>query len=278
MRRTPRPAGGLRAVRAAAASALSLLVAAAAGALAIASGDGGGNTAPPPDDPGWRHVGWRAEGNVLPVVYVGGGWVITARHVGWGDVVLGGVTHPFRPGSERPLSNDDGSASEIVAFRLESEPSLPNLPIRARPPVPGDAVVIVGRGRRRTDPTVWLGLRGYALGTGGSMRWGTNVVERTGLSLPVGGVRTAGFSTRFSERGGTPHEAQATAGDSGGAVFIRSGAGWELAGLAHATRSYAGQPADVVLFGAETLFSDLSRYRAQIEALRAAPEPKTPGP
>lgn len=250
---------------------LLLLATGPAQGLAIVSGNGDGNTTPPADDPGWDHVGYRAAGNVLPVVYLGHGWVITASHVGTGDVVLGGVTYPWVPSSAHPLTNGDGSASDLVIFRLRTEPPLSPLPILARAPSVGDGVVMIGRGRQRTTPTTWNGHKGYGLGTSGYMRWGTNVVEQTNLTLPVGGTRTHGFSTTFSEKGGTPDEAQAAAGDSGGAVFVRNGSSWELAGLAHATADYAGQPGDVVLFGARTLVSDLSHYKSQIDALVARP-------
>lgn len=199
--------------------------------------------------------------------------MITAGHVGAGDVVLGGVTYPWVPGSERTLTNEDGSPSDLVVFRLLGEPPLPSLPVRATEPSVGDAVVMVGHGRQRTAPAAWRGHRGFALGTSGYMRWGTNVVERTGLALTAAGTKTWGFSTTFSETGGTLHEAQAAPGDSGGGVFVRNGPRWELAGIAHATRDYAGQPPDLVLFGAETLVSDLSRYKGQIDALTGADAP-----
>jgi len=253
---------------------LLLLAAGPVRGIAIVSGNGGGNTTPPADDPGWDHVGYRAAGNILPVVYLGKGWVITANRVGPGNVILGGVTYPWIPGSAHQLTNADGSASDLVVFRLRTEPPLPLLPIRATAPFVGDGVVIIGRGQQRTTPTTWNGHNGYVLGTSGYLRWGTNVVEQTNVTIPVSGTRTHGFSTTFSEKGDTPDEAQAAAGDSGSAVFVRNGSTWELAGLAHATRDYGGQPAGVVLFGAGTLISDPSYYRSQIDGLMATPVPR----
>jgi hypothetical protein len=246
-----------------------LLAAAPVRAIVVVSGDGAGNRTPPADDPGWDHVGYRAAGNILPIVYLGKGRVITASHVGPGDVILGGVTYPWVPGSAHPLTNADGSASDLVVFRLRTEPPLPLLPVRASTPSVGDGVVIIGRGQQRTAPTTWKGRNGYLLGTSGYMRWGTNVVEQTNVTLAGSGTRTHGFGTTFTEKGGTPDEAQAAPGDSGSAVFVRNGSTWELAGVALATRDPGGQPVGVVLFGASTLIGDLSAYKGQIDALLA---------
>ena len=56
--------------------------------MIIASGDGTGNTTAPADDPGFAHVGNRGG---LTGVYLGRRWVLTANHVGEGDIELLGV-------------------------------------------------------------------------------------------------------------------------------------------------------------------------------------------
>jgi hypothetical protein len=185
-------------------------------------------------------------------------------------VILGGVTYPWIPGSAHQLTNADGSATDLVVFGLRTEPPLSLLPIRATAPSVGNGVIMIGRGQQRTAPTTWNGHNGYALGTSGYMRWGTNVVDQTNVTLTVSGTRTHGFSMTFSEEGGTPDEAQAAAGDSGSAVFLRNGSAWELAGLVHATLD-GGHPPGIVLFGAKTLVSDLSQYKSQIDALVTTP-------
>jgi hypothetical protein len=79
---------------------------------------------------------------------------------------------------------------------------------------------------------------------------------------------------------GGGNEAQGTGGDSGSAVFRRNGDLWELTGLVHSIGNYIhtarsvairqdnGSQADIAL-GDVTLFSDLSKYSAQITALLA---------
>ncbi|HXV37507.1 MAG TPA: hypothetical protein VEC18_10175, partial [Myxococcota bacterium] len=64
--------------------------------MLIESGDGSGNTSAPADDPGWAHVGTR---NNLSVVYLGRRWVLTANHVGVGNVTIDGQTYSPVPGS-----------------------------------------------------------------------------------------------------------------------------------------------------------------------------------
>ena len=51
--------------------------------MIIASGDGTGNTTAPADDPGFANVGNRGG---LTGVYLGRRWVLTANHVGEGDI------------------------------------------------------------------------------------------------------------------------------------------------------------------------------------------------
>src|SRR5262245_47014048 len=85
---------------------LSLAIAAAASGVIIDSGDGTGNTDAPEaadcllqtcSDPGWINVGFRTNG--LTGVYLGGKFVLTANHVGPGDIVLDGQTYVYVPGT-----------------------------------------------------------------------------------------------------------------------------------------------------------------------------------
>jgi hypothetical protein len=44
---------------------------------------------PPPDDPGWQNIGRRG---TTSAIYLGQGWVLTARHSSVGPVELNGRT------------------------------------------------------------------------------------------------------------------------------------------------------------------------------------------
>src|SRR5262245_6711238 len=92
-------------------AALLLLVCAvpAAGVI-IGAGSGDGNTTAPSSDPGMGSVGMRSNG--LSAVYLGDGWILTANHVGAGDVQIGAVVYPWVPGSAVRLSNPDSSPAD----------------------------------------------------------------------------------------------------------------------------------------------------------------------
>jgi hypothetical protein len=47
-------------------------------------------------------------------------------------------------------------------------------------------------------------------------------------------------------------------------VFIKDGGVWELAGVMFAIGEYAGQPAELALYGNLTYAADLASYRSQI--------------
>ena len=77
----------------------------------------------------------------------------------------------------------------------------------------------------------------------------------------------------MSIRGNGTAEAQAVAGDFGGAVFAKHGGQWQLAGIMVAAEGYSGQPSPelTAVFGNETFMADLSYYRNQI--VTVVPEP-----
>lgn len=217
---------------------------------------------PPPSDPGWRNVGER-EGR--SAVYLGGGWVLTAAHVGAGPVVFEGARFTPVPGSAVTLDARGklGRKADLVLFRVDPAPDLPRLTLRKAPVRPGTALLMMGYGRGRGDPAAFEDKRGYELTLGAVKRWGTNRAQGPGVPLPgPGGSLTRCFHTQFTS-GETPHEAQASPGDSGGAVFARGASHWKLAGLMIAVATQ-GRPGKLALYGDRTSVADLSFYRAQI--------------
>jgi hypothetical protein len=215
---------------------------------------------PPPDDPGWRNVGRRG---TTTAIYLGAGWVLTARHSSLGAVELDGKTYEPVNGSMRWLDSPLGGVkADLLMFRVEPEPDLPPLALRRRPIKDGDAVTLIGYGRGRGEPA--RGGPGYRYDQRGEKRWGTNVVEplRNNIRGP-NGVLTLCFTTLF-RRGSSPHEAQATAGDSGGAVFHRGPRQWRLAGVMIAVAGSPSQAPDEALFGNLTQSADLGLYAPQI--------------
>ncbi|MBW2289532.1 MAG: DUF4215 domain-containing protein [Deltaproteobacteria bacterium] len=241
-----------------------LLLSLDASAVIIDSSDGTGNTIAPVDDPGFESVGKRGS---LTGIYLGYGWVLTAAHVGDGDIVLGGVTYPAVGGSEIVLIHSGSLYADIALFRVDPAPALLPLSIRASAPSPDDEVVMIGQGRNRGDPFSYFNPPsqddGYLWGTGRAIRWGSNVVYQSGNDLELSGKTTRAFTTDFT-RNDPGDECQSANGDSGGAVFIDDGGGWELGGVMFAIAPFDEQPASTAVYGNLTYSADLSYYRTAI--------------
>jgi len=240
--------------------AIALLGAAQGHAVIIASGDGTGNAAAPADDPGWANVGTLTTG--FTVIYLGNGWVVTAAHVGSGNVVLAGQTYPLVAGSEHRLVNPDSTPADLLLFQINAHPALPYLPISGAPTTTTEVATLIGNGVNRGAATSWMGIGGFLWGSGNTLRWGTAEVSQVGVNVTTDGT-THTFQTLFTNEG-TAFPAQAAVGDSGGAAFVKVSGTWMLAGVLIAVDEYNGQPAGTSLFGTHTYAADLSYYRGQI--------------
>lgn len=248
-----------------------------ASAVLIDSGDGTGNTTAPSPDPGWDNVGLRG---ALTAVYVGNSYVLTAFHVGVGEVSFAGVTHQAVPGTEVRLRNPDGSGTDLQLFSIHPIPALPGLPIASVSPSVGDELILVGNGRDRgpatsldpNGPPPPPPIGGYLWGTPRTLRWGTNEVDSF-MTLVLGGSTTETITTCF-DASVTAHEGSATNGDSGGAVFYDAGRQWELAGIILAISQFEEQDPSSSLYGNLTHSGDLAFYRDEILSVIALPEPR----
>jgi hypothetical protein len=263
----------------------AVVASASASAVIIDSGDGTGNTTAPADDPGWSNIGIKSG---LGVVYLRNGWVITANHVGAGDILLDGSAYTYVPGTAVQLDDGAGTLADLVVFGITPLPAVADLPIRTNTSLPTVDVIMAGRGRNRGAVTdsdgvgVWAAPPanpspahpGYYWGTGTALRWGTNKIE--GL-WAFGPSDTISHYTLFDGPGPdyTTHESQATTGDSGGAVFAKEGLVWELSGIIWAIAPFTGQVANTsALEGNATLIADLSFYATDINAITAIPVPE----
>ena len=211
-------------------------------------------------------------------VYLGRGWVITAGHVGAGEIALGSASYPPVPGSWRPLRGDGPAPPDLGVFRVDPAPGLPPLEIPRKGPGVGEALLLVACGQGRGERIEWEGRAGFRWEPVNARRWGRNRVAATGLEIPGSGVSTAAFATLFSP--GEPEEAQAALGDSGGGAFVLRAGSWQLAGVLFAVENHPGQPPHTSLEGNASFAADLSRYRDEIEALTGArgeaPPPAVP--
>ena len=262
-------------------SLIALAGAGAAPAVVIDTGDGSGNTSAPSADLIWQHVGVL---NGATAVHLQDHWVITANHVGPGDLVLDGVTYTEVVGSDVQLDNGDGSFADLRMFGVWPAPPLPPLPIAASTP-PSLALLIMGgngrnRGAATTQPTGcgFTPKSGYWWSAGKTLRWGTNFLELSTQRIPTSGGETEAFGSVF-DADAPFFEAQAATGDSGGGVFAFDGSQWQLSGLIIAIgvvcqAQQPGQPlASTSLYTQKTLIADLAYYRDQMLDVMALPEP-----
>lgn len=270
----PRARAWAFAARACAVSA-ALALALPAAALVVASPDEARHESAPRRNPGWAHVGQRGS---LSGIHIRDGWVLTASHVGGGELLLDGTTYPLVPDSWQQLQNPDGSdtRADLGLFRVQPAPDLPELPLREAPLLPNTRVVLVGYGQRRGDGFEWNGVPGFRWRGPGLKRWGANRVRQVGLDVRIGPLRTHCFDMAFSGPG-SGHDTQAAVGDSGGAVLARHGGRWELAGVMIAISTFPGQPPSTSLYGNTTTAADVSYYRSQILAVMEGRVPRPPG-
>lgn len=264
-----------------------------------------GNTTVPGDDPGWANVGFC---NSAGAIYLGNRWVLTAYHVnasGALPVVLNGTVYTPLPGTAVQLTNNGAAGmtanTDLIMFQIGADPGLPGVAISASAPSLGDDQVMIGYGlNRQAGRTFWqvtqnagagndtwvetLGahnVEGYKeAGTGGAKRWGTNDAESVNQNVNYGVGTVRGFFSLFDDdAAGRPNEAQGLVGDSGGGVFHKNGAQWELSGVMLAVGTpgnplyFDNAPANTAVFGQSlTLMADMSFYRDQIAGIMV-PEP-----
>jgi hypothetical protein len=227
----------------------------------------------PPDFPWWEHVTQRRyEGP--SVIYLGGGFALTARHVGMGEIILRGEIVPPVASSKRTLLNVNGTPADAMLFEValpEGFRDLPILPITGEPPRPGEEVLLIGFGRQREKvvevETEGPSQFGFSWSDKGGKRWGTNRVSSIDDTLYQGSWTTHSFALDFdppNSAATTAFEAQAAVGDSGGAVFVKRDGEWLLAGMMTSVTGYSRAPAHTSMYGDSTYAADLTRYRSEI--------------
>jgi hypothetical protein len=270
-------------------------------ALVVASA--GDHATPPADDPGWNNVTTAGRN----FVYLGDCWALSARHVGpttneGQTLTFSTGTYDLIPGQNFVVPNPAGSGysalTDLRLVRLKADPGLPSRTIASAAPSIDNQVTIVTQGNQRvadlsnwdvnTSVTPWTwtevtsggDYHGYKSTSPKAKRWGTNKIARSSsvfasedvLSNVRGLVTLSGYdvvslATTFDTSGATVDEAQAIAGDSGGALFRKNGAQWELAGILDAVFVYSGQSSSNAVYGDATTYVDLSYYHNEIQSI-----------
>jgi hypothetical protein len=222
------------------------------------------NTSAPTDGSPWASVGYV---NGASCTYLGAGWVLTAAHVGAGNAEFGGVLYPWDGTSVR-LTNSDRTSTDMVMFHLASLPPLPRIALSTTVPASTSTVDMMGFGCiAGAGVTNFGSYSGFYWSSSGFKSWGDN--HPTGgtsvINSQNGNVTV--FSTTFNSSSQTANECEAAAGDSGGAVFIKSGSTWQLTGMVAAISTIVGQSNNASVYGQSTYCAAISTYRPQMISL-----------
>lgn len=207
--------------------------------------------------------------------YLGAGWMLTAFHVGPGDANFGGTLFPW-DGTSLRLTNADGSSTDMVMFHLQTLPPLPRMALVTSTPPTAAPVDMIGFGHIAGSAQTNIGSHtGFYWSASQFKSWGNNQIASGGTSvINIGLGDLTVFRTVFdAPPSQTSDEAQAAPGDSGGAVFQKIGATWELAGMIDAIGTFNDQAFGTAVYDDETYSADIATYRPQIAAVVAATVP-----
>jgi hypothetical protein len=172
--------------------------------------------------------GWQYQGawSTFSGTVISSNAFITAKHVG------GSVGDPFTfQGVQYTTTGSyDSTNSDLRIWRVAGQ--FPVIaPLYTKRTESGKNLVVFGRGTQRgVEVRINNRLKGWEWGPGdGVQRWGQNKVS----GILQGGAEI-GEVLRASFNPGGRNEATLSAGDSGGAVFIKDGKIWKLAGINYA--------------------------------------------
>jgi hypothetical protein len=256
----------------------SVLLCTTATTFAIVDANSTTNTTDPGGGVPWANVGSVNGGSGT---YIGNGWVLTAAHVGAGPIAFDSGT--FQPdGRVIRLKNPDTSLADMLLYHLVLTPGLPDSFISSSTPAVASLVDLVGYGRIRGSAEQSYSSEdgpkfGFNWSANGIKSYGTNQIQSGVETLTVFGAGSfRGFILDFTPTPtlftppppfvNTVREAQVATGDSGGAVFYKNGATWELAGMIEALASFV-YPLPASVYGDESWVMDLPTYKTQIDAL-----------
>ena len=201
-------------------------VASAAGVILFDTGDPNVNTTAPGGtltDSGWQYQGdW---GGYLGTP-ISPRFFISAAHFGQGDTALHyqNVSYPV-------VGSYVQAGSDLIIWKVVG--TFPSFaPLYTKSNEVGQHLVVFGKGTQRgSEIHLNNTLRGWnwAEGTSGTRRWGENDVSEI---VPSGG-RHFLYAT-FDQHvlpNDHPNESHLSTGDSGGAIFLKDGSMWKIAGI-----------------------------------------------
>jgi hypothetical protein len=182
------------------------------------------NTTPPTH--ALTNSGWQFQGEWagLSGTVISPNCFITAQHIG-GAV---GDLFTFQNVQYPTVTNYDDPGTDLRIWRVSGQFPIYAL-LYTKRNEGGKALIVIGRGTQRGDEVRLKNrLRGWQWGTfDGVQRWGQNRVNGV-----VNGGDGKGELLRASfNAGGGRNQATLSVGDSGGAVFIKDGKFYKLAGI-----------------------------------------------
>lgn len=219
----------------------------ASGVILYRTGDPAANTTEPKGElagSGWQYEG--SFGDFLGTA-IAPHFFITAKHLGQvaDKFVFRGTSYSIVRGIADP-------EEDLRIFEVDG--TFPDYaPLYEKADEIGKHLVVIGRGTQRgPEKIVNDQLRGWMYGPGDSIqRWGEN---------KVAGIVGKNLYILF-EKAGFSQEAALSSGDSGGAVFLRDGETWKLAGINSDVDEFASGPDGGGPFTA-ALFDERGSYRA----------------
>ena len=198
------------------------------GVILFRTGDPTANTTEPTG--ALAGSGWQYEGNFGTKLgtAIAPHFFITAKHLGTEETEFSfhGEKYPIVRSFEDPKA-------DLRIFEVSG--TLPVCaPLYAKTDEVGKRLVVIGRGTQRGTERILDGkLRGWNWGGVDLLtRWGENQVARI-----IGDQLYATF-----DRAGLAQEAHLSSGDSGGAIFLRDGDVWKLAGINTDVDHFASGP------------------------------------
>jgi hypothetical protein len=210
------------------------------------------------------------------------GWVLTAQHVGVpSSITVAGNTYTVAGGTQ--IGSSDLRLLQIGGGVADPTlPLLPTVPIASAAASVGDFLLMFGRAYTSSTNAPYIGV---APGINDGMRWGTNTVELIG-SVNIGTIAAPNWQpyliTDFdgpADPGVTAYDAQGSAGDSGGGLFIQRGGLWELSGIAHfvAEGSTVDGNVNPSQYGDFTGYTNVRSYASAIQSVTGTlvPEPSS---
>ena len=205
------------------------LTAPSAHAVILGGVDGTANTTAPADDPGWDRVGLV---NGSSAVYLGNDFVLSAKHVDAGNLLLNGTSYTLDPTyTPQYLETAPGQFADLVIFRVINGPTMNFMPIYSGSGEAGSTATLIGIG---ADRGTEVPNQGWLWDTNHTMRWGQNIVDGS-ATVNQGSFFYQALVTDFDRVGlggsGLANEATGAFGDSGGGLFIKQGGVWKLAGI-----------------------------------------------